>query len=63
MTRFTVTRSPATAVMAIGLFIVFALAALLPFTQLRPMTVVYVAMLMTGVGMFLRERVLVRVSA
>jgi hypothetical protein len=36
---------------------VLTLAALIPFTPVRPATVMYAAMLMTGCGMLLRERV------
>jgi len=57
MKRFVPTRSIATAVMALGVATVLALAAVLPFSSVRPMTVVYVAMLVTGIGMFLRQRV------
>jgi hypothetical protein len=57
MSRFVPTRSAATAVMAIGVVLLLALIVMLPFTRIRPMTVGYVAMLVTGVGMFLRERV------
>lgn len=59
MSRFTVTRSPATVVMATLVTIALGLAASVPFTAVRPMTALYVAMLVTGISMFLRERVFV----
>jgi hypothetical protein len=60
MKRFVPTRSLATVVMAAGLAILLALIAVLPFTNMRPMTVAYVAMVVTGVSMLLRERVFTR---
>jgi hypothetical protein len=57
MKRFAPTRSIATVIMAMSLAILLALIVVLPFGGIRPMTVGYVAMLVTGVGMLLRERV------
>ncbi len=57
MKRFTPTRSLATAVMALSLCATVTLAALVPVAGVRPATLGYVAMLVTGLGMFLRERV------
>jgi hypothetical protein len=62
MKKFVPTRSLSTVVMAIGVVLVLALAIMLPFSSIRPMTVVYVAMLVTGIGMFLRERVFASAS-
>jgi len=39
-----------------------SLIAAAPFAGLRQMTVVYTGMILAGIGMFLRERVLVRVE-
>jgi hypothetical protein len=57
MKRFVPTRGAATVFMALSLCVVLTLAALTPFTALRPATVMYAAMLVTGCGMLLRERV------
>jgi hypothetical protein len=57
--NFIPTRSLATAVMAIGVATLLVLLVMLAFSRVRPMTVGYVAMLVTGVGMMLRERVYV----
>lgn len=63
MSRYTVTRSLATALMAVGLLTLVALIAAVPFAGLSPMTVAFAAMIVTGAGMLLRDRVLVRVSS
>jgi len=63
VTRLVPTRSFATAVMTVGLAFLLALVATMPMTHVRPMIVVYVAMIVTGVGMLLRERVFARACA
>jgi hypothetical protein len=57
MSRLVPSRRPATAVLATLVTFALGLAASVPFTAVRPMTAVYTAMLVTGIGMFLRERV------
>lgn len=57
MSRLVPSRSVATAVLATLVTFAIGLAASVPFTAVRPMTAVYTAMLVTGIGMFLRERV------
>jgi hypothetical protein len=47
----------ATAVLATGVAILLALGVMLAFGQVRAITVGYVALIVTGVGMLLRERV------
>jgi hypothetical protein len=58
MKRFVPTRSLATLVMTIGVAVLLAMIAAMPFSHLRPMTVGYVAMIVAGAGIVLRERVL-----
>ena len=60
MSRYAITRSLATMFMALGLAILIALLAAVPFAGLNPMTVAFAGMIVAGVGMLLRERVLVR---
>jgi hypothetical protein len=62
MRRFAPTRSIATSVMAVALAFLLALVATMPLTHVKPMVVVYVAMIVTGAGMLLRERVFVPAS-
>jgi hypothetical protein len=57
MTKLVPTRSVATAVLATGVAILLALGVMLAFGQVRAITVGYVALIVTGVGMLLRERV------
>jgi len=57
MTRFVPTRSIASACMAFLLCGTLAIAILVPVEGVRPATLGYVALLATGLGMFLRERV------
>jgi hypothetical protein len=62
MSRYAVTRSIATGFMSVGLAILIALIAAVPFAGLSPMTVAFVGMIVAGAGMLLRDRVLVRVE-
>jgi hypothetical protein len=62
MGRYAVTRSIATVFMALGVAILVALMAAVPFAGLNPMTVAFAGMIIAGVGMLLRERVLMRVQ-
>jgi hypothetical protein len=57
MSRLAPRRSVATAVLATLVTFAIGLAVSVPFTAVRPMTAIYTAMLVTGIGMFLRERV------
>ena len=59
MQRLTPTRSLATGVMAVALAFLMALIATMPLTHINPMNVGYVAMIVTGTGMLLRERIFV----
>jgi hypothetical protein len=61
MQRFAPTRSLATSVMSVAIAFLLALIATMPLTHVRPMIVLYVAMIVTGTGMMLRERVFVPV--
>lgn len=61
MQRFAPSRSLATAAVALMTSFLLALIATMPLTQVRPMIVVYVAMIVTGLSMLLRERVFVPV--
>jgi hypothetical protein len=47
--------------MAVAVAFLMALIATMPLTHVRPMNVVYVAMIVTGTGMLLRERIFVPV--
>ena len=62
MNRFTPSRSIATGVVAVALAFLLALIATMPLTHVRPMIVLYVAMIVTGTSMLLRERVFVPVK-
>ena len=57
MKNFVPTRSIHTVVMAIGVATLLALVVMVAFSWVRPLTVGYVALLVTGVGMLMRERV------
>ena len=57
MKKFVPTRSIATVVVGLAVAIQFALVVMLPFGSVRPPTVGFVALIVTGVGMLLRERV------
>ena len=62
MGRYAVTRSTATLFMVVGVAILLALAAAMPFARVNPMTIAFAGMIVVGAGMLLRERVLVRVE-
>jgi hypothetical protein len=51
------TRSIHTVVMAIGVATLLALVVMVALSWVRPLTVGYVALLVTGVGMLMRDRV------
>lgn len=57
MQRLTPTRSLATGVMAVALDLFVGLVVTMPVTHVRPMTVFYVALIIIGTGMLLRERI------
>lgn len=57
MSRLVPSRNVATVILTTLVTFAVGLAASVPFTAVRPMTAVYTAMLVTGIGMFLRERV------
>jgi hypothetical protein len=61
MQRFAPTRSLATGVVAAMLAFLMALVATMPLTHIRAMNVLYVAMIVTGTSMLLRERIFVPV--
>jgi hypothetical protein len=50
-------RSIHTVVMAIGVATLLALVVMVALSWVRPLTVGYVALLVTGVGMLMRDRV------
>lgn len=60
MKRYTPTRSVATVVMALGVATLFTMIVMVPFTSVRPTTVGFVALIVGGVSMLLRERVFPR---
>jgi hypothetical protein len=62
MKSFRLTRSVATDVVIGGWALALALAALVPFGAIRGGVAFYFALLMVGLTMLLRERVLVRVE-
>jgi hypothetical protein len=62
MQRFAPTRSLATGVLSVALAFLLALIATMPLTHVHPMIVAYVAMIVAGTGMLLRERVFVPAS-
>lgn len=59
MHRFAPTRSLASAAVALMLSFLLALIATMPMTHVRPVIVLYVAMIVTGLSMLLRERVFI----
>jgi hypothetical protein len=62
MSRYTVTRSAATVILAVVFGVVFSLMVAIPIAGIPPMTVAFAGMLLAGVGILLRRRVLVRVE-
>lgn len=54
------TRSLATAVMAAGLIALVGMAVTLPLTRVPAPALAFAAMIVTGIGMLLRERVFAR---
>jgi len=62
MSRYTVTRSTATVFLALAAAVFCGLLVAVPLTGINPMTAVFAGMVLAGVGMLLRERVLVRVD-
>ena len=62
MSRYAVTRSIATAFMAIAATLLIVLVAAVPIAGVSPMTAAFAGLVVVGAGMLLRERVLVRVE-
>jgi hypothetical protein len=63
MKRFVVTRSLATATVAAGWALLLALTVMVPLSSIRVATVGFVALIVGGMSILLRERVLVPVTA
>jgi hypothetical protein len=63
MKRYELARGPATLILAAGWSLVVSLLVSLPITGFRAATVGYVALIVGGVTILLRERVLIPATA